>query len=237
VEERDPDSPLRFVVVDGSGRTSGAWYIKTAKNSDDLFLWERTTAGQFKVSLHNEPTADPETLSQPLSQPWRLAMTREYAEAHAWPREVLWEGRQAPFTHGTVLAPGVLIPRAYLKKPDQEPAPRFIRYTLPAPNGADVVVFRLLLADNDAALNAALAPYRPFARLRRSGGGWVGVGTIQMPMSAAAVDACEFIVAEAEANAKQQGQPAVGRIVGVFSPDETGIPVLADLSSNSLVGS
>jgi len=233
MEERDPDSPLRFVVVDDSGRTSGAWYIKTAKNSDDVFLWERTTAGQFKISLHNDPTTDPETLSQP----WRLAMTREYAEAQARPREVLWEGRQAPFTHGTVLAPGVLIPRAYLTKPHQEPAPRFVRYTLPASNGADVVVFRLLLADNDAALNAALAPYRPFARLRRSGGGWVGVGTVQMPMSASAVEACEFIVAKAQASAEQQGQPAVGRIVGVFSPDETGIPVLADLSSNALAGS
>jgi hypothetical protein len=56
-------------------------------------------------------------------------------------------------------------------------------------------------------------------------------------MSASAVEACEFIVAKAQASAEQQGQPAVGRIVGVFSPDETGIPVLADLSSNSLAGS
>jgi hypothetical protein len=229
MEERNTDSALRFVVVDDAGRTSGLWYIKTAKNSDDVFLWELSTAGQFKISLHNEPTIDPGTSSQP----WRLAMTREYAEAQDRPREVLWQGRPAPFAHGTILGPGVHIPRAFLQEADQMLPSRFVTYNVPGHAMNDGVVFRLILADNDRDLNAALARYQPFARLRRSGSGWVGVGTLESTMSASVIEAYEATVAEAQAAAESQGQPAVGRVVGVFTPDETGIPLLADLSSDS----
>lgn len=204
------------------------WYIKTSKNSDDVFIWESTTATQYKVSLHNGPTVVPGTTSRP----WRLAMTREYADSQGRPREVLWQGIPAPFIQGAILGPGVSIPYTYLKTPAQEPAPRFVRYRLPTSNGTGSVVFRLVLAATDFELDAALDPYQSFARLRRSSGGWVGVGTVERTMTPSAMEACESMVVAAKASAAEQEQPTDGRIIGVFSPDGTGIPLLVDLASD-----
>lgn len=151
--------PLRFTVVDpATGARSATWRVWTGKNVDDVFLCESVTGGDWKVRHHNEWN-------------WRIAMTRERAQADDVQRVVVVEWRDLP-NRGWSEGAGVLIPCAYLRRSD-EPLPDSV-VQIPSSPSQSCVRVRWLFQE-PGAVGVRFGPAFPVGVLDRKGGGRVYV--------------------------------------------------------------
>ena len=152
-------NPLRFAVVDPlTDNRSATWRVWTGKKTDDVYLCESVTGGDWKVTHHNE-------------WKWRIAMTKERAEADGVDRVVVveWRDRQE---RGWSEGAGVLIPCAYLR-PSQDPLPPSVVRVPPSAAHSSVRV--RLLFEEPGAVGVRFGHGFPVGVLDRLGGGRVYV--------------------------------------------------------------
>ena len=99
-----PGKAVKFLAEDPStGNRSSVWRIWTAPKTDDVYICETKTGGLFKASLHNEWGK------------WRIAMTKEEADAQGVQRPVLSERPRSAPVEGWSEGTAILIPCADLR--------------------------------------------------------------------------------------------------------------------------
>lgn len=175
--------PLRFVVVDPrTGNRSATWRVWTGKNVDDVYLCESVIGGDWKVSHHNEWN-------------WRIAMTKERAQADGTDRVVIVEWRDGP-DRGWSEGAGLLIPCAYLRRSQDLIAPSVVQ--LPSSPAHSCMRVRLLF-EEPGAVPVRFGPGFPVGVLNRLGGGRVYV--LADPVSVSERTQREFVAACDEARA------------------------------------
>lgn len=160
--------PLRFAVRDPlTGHRSASWRVWTGKNVDDVYLCESVTGGDWKVSHHSEWN-------------WRIAMTKERAQAEGTERAVIIEWRDRA-ERGWSEGAGLLIPSAYLR-PSQDPLPPSVVQIPPSPAHSCMRV--RLLFEEPGAVGVGFGSGFPVGLLNRLGGGRVYVLADPISLSA-----------------------------------------------------
>lgn len=147
-------SPLRFAVVDPTtGNRSATWRVWTGKKVDDVYLCESVTGGDWKVSHHNE-------------WKWRIAMTKERAEAEGVDRVSVVEWRDQP-ERGWSEGAGLLIPCDYLRGSEETLKSSVVQ--IPTSPGRSCMRIRLLF-EEPGALGVRFGRGFPVGVLKRLGG-------------------------------------------------------------------
>jgi hypothetical protein len=204
--------PLRFAVVDPSTDSrSATWRAWTGKKVDDVYLCESVTGGDWKVSHHNE-------------WQWRIAMTKERAQADGIERVVIVEWRDRP-ERGWSEGAGVLIPRAYLRPSDESLPPPVVQ--VPTSPAHSCVRVRLLFEESGA-VGVRFGPGFPIGVLNRLGGGRVYVLADPVSVSARTEREMAALCDEARAARSPDETYPTSRFVWVVRLGEQ--PVQVDLT-------
>jgi hypothetical protein len=126
---RPREEIVRFAVGGPDEPRSCVWRIWTGRGTSDVYISARVLGGILKASLHE-------------SGVWRLALTREYAEAHGEDDRLIeqWD-RPQPLHEGVKSAFEIIVPSAELALPRQ-PLPegrkkhtKNVTWVRPAPEG------------------------------------------------------------------------------------------------------
>lgn len=172
-----PGGAVRFAVAADDGKRSASWIVWTSKNSDDVYLAARSTAGISKVSLHHTGS-------------WQYGFTEQ--GARTWvqlgqSRHVSIWPRPDPFAPGFYKAFQIVVPDCEL---------RSWPHGVTEPHASKVVMLPSAGEDSAACVDCFFAPDTTWrldpvdpvidvARLKLSGGGvfvvmarkihWLGV--------------------------------------------------------------
>ncbi len=204
--------PLRFAVVDATtGNRSAIWRVWTGKKVDDVYLCESVTGGDWKVSHHN-------------GWKWRIAMTKERADADGVDRVLVFEWRDQP-ERGWSEGAGVLIPCAYLRGSEESLKPSVVQ--IPTSPEHSCIRIRLLF-EEPGAVGVSFGRGFPVGVLKRFGGGRVYV--LADPISVSGRTHREFsrLCDEARAARSPDQTYPTNRFVGVVRFRDQ--PVQVDLS-------
>ncbi len=203
---------LRFAVVDpATGNRSATWRVWTGKKVDDVYLCESVTGRDWKVSHHND-------------WQWRIAMTKERADADGIGRAVIVEWRDWP-EHGWSEGAGLLIPGAYLR-PSNEPFPKAVVQVPTSPIHTCVRV--RLLFEEPGAVGVRFGPGFPIGVLNRLGGGRVYVLAAPVSVSSRTEHEMAAVCDEARAERSPDKTYPTSRFVWVIRLGNQ--PVQVDLS-------
>ena len=154
-------------------------------------------------------------------------MTSERAAAAGGARVVIWEGEVPVAMDGVLFGPRVVVCRRYLRPPSCRPPSPTVATRSPV--DAEGVVFRVMLADDEEALDDVLAQYSVVGRIRRCEGGEAAVGVRQVKLESQSYDTLEYLIEEARRSNDMRDAPGDARIIGVVTMDDGGFPLHADL--------
>lgn len=206
-----PGMPLKFVVEDpATGNRSSTWRIWTGKTTDDVFICETESGGEWKTSLHNDWGT------------WRVAMTAEAADRRGTARVVLSEqDRPVPDAAGWAEGTALLIPCSDLRPSPAVISNDVIRVpTSPSHSGIGV---RLLLQEPGSSTFTALDNAFGLGVLERPNGGTLYVVAQTTSLSRELMTSLAEIRSDVRTTA-----PEAGRYVGVLAGDDQRI--LVDLA-------
>ena len=207
-----PGKGLKFVVEDpATGNRSSTWRIWTGKTTDDVYICETESGGEWKTSLHNDWGK------------WRVAMTSDAARTKAIPRVVLTEQeRRAPGGDGWSEGVALLTPCSDLR-PSSEPIPVAVIRVPTTPSHSAIGV-RLLLQEHGSTTYTRLDDGFGIGVLVRPNGGAVYVVAQPTSLKRELIESMATTRSDA-----RSASPSGTRFVGVIVADEEQ-QILVDLA-------